>query len=115
MAKHGLRRHRRISCTGSIRISWQDASGQTKFAIAKCREISEAGLRLEVPEPIPVRNYVNLKSEHLAFATTASVRHCSRCGGKFIIGLEFGGGFRSQLPESASLPGEADSLVETGS
>ena len=92
------RRDRRIPQLGQVRMSWQDARGQQKYVQARLFEVSAAGLRMmEVPEPIPLMTNVNLACEKLNLAGSAWVRHCSRHGAKFIIGLELSSRFRSEL------------------
>lgn len=92
------RRARRIPQLGHVRISWQDASGQQKYVQAKLFEVSATGLRMmEVPEPIPLLTNVHLACEKLRLAGSAWVRHCSRYGSKFIVGVELSAPFRSDL------------------
>ena len=45
-----------------------------------------------MPEALPVRRIVRVKSSDLGISANASVRHCNRAGHKFIVGLEFTGG-----------------------
>lgn len=92
------RRSQRIPQLGQIRISWQDSRGQQKYVQAKLFEISSTGLRMiEVPEPIPPLTNVNLACEKLRLAGSAWVRHCSRYGAKFIVGVELSAPFKSDL------------------
>lgn len=84
-----LRRSGRISHSLAVRLSWQDARGDFKFGEGRCIEISRTGIRIETPEGLSPRSYVLLKSDRADLACSASVRHCVRKGGKFIVGLEF--------------------------
>jgi hypothetical protein len=81
------RRHRRIPSAGPIRISWDDPSGP-RYAMGKCIELSESGARVEVPVNIPVRTSVTLNAERIKLAGSASVRHVTRHGAKYILGPE---------------------------
>jgi hypothetical protein len=92
--RHDLRRHAREDCTPKVKIMWCDASGHDKFANATALDISETGLRLKVPEAVPVQSCITMRSEALKLQGQASVRHCSRLGTTFAIGLEFGRGVR---------------------
>ncbi len=83
-----LRRHTRIEFPGIVRLSWQ-VSGNVKFARGRCVDLSESGMRVEVPEAIEVRSYVTVSAEKIRLSANASVRHCVRNGGKFVVGLEF--------------------------
>jgi hypothetical protein len=82
-----LRRHSRRSLPGMIRISWQDTRGQDKFATGRMFDVSESGVRLEVPEPIAPQTRVNVRCEKLNLAGSGLVRHCTRNGAKYIIGV----------------------------
>jgi hypothetical protein len=46
-------------------------------------------MRVEVPEQIPLRTYVQIMSDKIGVHASASVRHHCRIGGKYLIGLEF--------------------------
>jgi hypothetical protein len=73
---------------------WRDATGDDKFMNAPVQDISESGVGLEVLEALPVRSFVMLRAAKLGVHGRASVRHCSRQGLKYRIGVEFTGGFR---------------------
>jgi hypothetical protein len=88
MAARNLRRHRRLAFSGYIDISWTDPRGQVKYARTKCLDVSEMGVRVEAPEPIPERTSVSLRAERLSVSGGATVRHVVRLGAKFILGLE---------------------------
>ena len=60
-------------------------------------DISEAGLRLAVPEEIPIRTFVFIDDPTLGISTNATVRHCKRNVMKYVIGVEFSGGFRLKV------------------
>jgi PilZ domain len=92
-----IRRHPRIPYPGLIRLSWQDS--HPRFAQGRCLDISTSGIRMECPAPIPVRSYVVLRSDRIGLVSNASVRHCTRAGGKYILGLEFSGAVRFRDPE----------------
>lgn len=81
------RRHRRIPYLGSIQISWE-SYGQARFAQGKCLDISESGLRIEVPVPVPMRTSVFLRADRIQLSGAATVRHLSRYGAKYILGIE---------------------------
>src|SRR5258708_2433830 len=82
------RRHHRIPYAGPIRVSWPDASGNPCFAIGKCIEVSESGLRIEVSANIPARTILQMNAERIKFSGSATVRHVERRGAKYILGLE---------------------------
>jgi PilZ domain-containing protein len=104
-AKH-TRRHHRAACTGPVRLSWEDASGHPAYAQGKCIDISEGGLKIEIPCPIPLRGYVSWRADRIGLAGSASVRYVLRCGAKYTVGLEL-----SQSIPSAALPGPLPALA----
>jgi len=97
--RHDLRRHERQDSDSTVVVMWRDASGNDKFANARALDISDVGLRLQMPEPLRPQSYITLRAEKLGIHGQASVRHCSGRGGKYIIGVEFSAGLRR--PRSA--------------
>lgn len=89
-----IRRYRRKTISTRAQVTWQDHLGNDKFANARCFDISESGLRLEVPEALPVHAQITLRSSDLRLHGRASVKHCSKQGTKYILGVEFVGGLR---------------------
>jgi len=89
-----LRRHRRKTVEVAVRLCWQDSSGIVRYSKGRCLEISESGLRVETSDPMPLRSYVNFQIDNPPFAGSGSVRHVTRSGLKFVIGLEFAGTLR---------------------
>lgn len=87
MVNRENRRHQRIPYLGAIRISWENERGLTSHAKAKCLDISEEGLRIEVAEPIPIRSTVLLRADQINLGGSASVRHVTWRGCKYILGL----------------------------
>jgi hypothetical protein len=65
-----------------------EASGQTRFAQGKCIDISETGMRMEVPVPVPLRTTVAVRAEKIRLNGSATVRHVARYGSKYILGIE---------------------------
>lgn len=83
-ARHHQRR--RINC--ELSISWQDRSGNTKFMRARGLDLSETGAGVESDEQIEPHSYVFINMDQYGVAGGASVRHCSRRGEKYVIGLQ---------------------------
>jgi hypothetical protein len=82
-----IRRHRRIPYVGPIRISWEE-QGQARFALAKCIDISETGLRIESPEPVPTGASIHIGAERIKLAGAATVKHVVRNGSKYLLGVQ---------------------------
>jgi hypothetical protein len=91
--RHDLRRQDRRACDQSVTVLWRDIRGDEKFVNAKALDISEAGLRLQMPEALPQQAYLTLRASKLGLLGRASVRHCTRINGsKYAIGVEFTAG-----------------------
>ena len=92
--KTGIRRDARIPAEELVEITWKDRFGQEKFAKARTLNVSEMGMRVEMPEPLDRLAYVTFRSSALALHGTASVRSCTRQAAKYLVGLEFSGGLK---------------------
>jgi PilZ domain len=87
MSKRENRQDQRIPYFGSARISWEDEQGLTRYAHAKCLDVSKGGLRIELGEPIPVRSRLLLRANLIDVGGSATVRHTAWRGCKYILGL----------------------------
>jgi hypothetical protein len=96
--KGDLRRHERVLQGAPVQVSWKDRLGNEKFANAEILDVSEAGIRVKVPESLAEHTLVTLRSERLALHGRASVRSCDRQGAKYLVGLEFIGGLSWKPP-----------------
>ncbi|MEZ5353593.1 MAG: PilZ domain-containing protein [Bryobacteraceae bacterium] len=90
----GLRRHQRKETDRKVRLMWTGEGGQSLYARARCVDISQSGMRVDCPEPIPVRTFVNFQIDGTKFEGSASVRSCGRQGLRHLLGLEFGSGLK---------------------
>ena len=98
-----MRRHGRTDVRALVQLMWKDRDGNEKFTNAYSLDVSESGMRAEVPEPVPERSYVIIRADKLALHGSASVRSCSRKGTKYVVGLEFSAGmkFKPKLAKAA--------------
>lgn len=83
-----VRKHQRIIYAGTVRLCWEDASGEPRYAQSKCIDVSESGLRIEVPAPVPVRGTISVRAERLKISGSASVKHTTRVGARYHVGVE---------------------------
>lgn len=83
----GLRRQQRRQINARAIVNWEDASGQLCLVRGLCRNYSEAGAGLVLPEPVPVRALVGIEIPELALKATATVRYCRRGPNGFYVGL----------------------------
>ncbi len=90
----------RVEYTGEITVSWDDPLGGTHYASTRCVDVSEGGVSLQMYEAMPLRAYVTFRIDGLKLAGRATVRHCSKRGAYFRIGLEFSGGLRFVMPQT---------------
>jgi hypothetical protein len=86
-----------------VQVGWEGAHGESRYMRVRCLDVSSYGLKLETLEPIPVRSFVNVRSDDrkLLIPGQASVRHCTRMAGRYHIGLEFQDVVRFAPPEAA--------------
>ena len=84
-----------------ISVSWVDRLGTPKFSQARTLDVSEIGIRIELPEPLEPRTVLGLRSEKLGLSSTGSVRTCVRCAAKYVVGVEFTQQVRLKSLESA--------------
>lgn len=87
----GRRRNKRVSLDTPIQISWQDQRGNPHCCQAIAVDISDIGIRVELPEPPSKAATVQLRSAPLNLACSGQVRTCARSGNRFIVGIEFEG------------------------
>jgi hypothetical protein len=88
MSKPDIRRHNRARYIGRVVVSWEDTQGVAKYAQAKCLDVSETGMRIETPEPIPAYTNVSLRADQIKLVGAARVKHVVRQGSKYILGLQ---------------------------
>jgi hypothetical protein len=102
--RHDLRRQERRPCEHSITVIWRDAGGDNKFANARAIDISESGIRLQMPEAPPLHTYVTIRAAKLGLLGNASVRYCFRASAsKYTVGAEFSAGLRWTPEKQAAI------------
>lgn len=87
MVSKNNRRHRRIPLAAPARISWEDQE-RPSFAIARCIDLSEEGMRIEVAQAIRPGTRIQIAAECFRFTGSASVRRADRHGAKYVLGLQ---------------------------
>ncbi|HVP47259.1 MAG TPA: J domain-containing protein [Bryobacteraceae bacterium] len=76
-----------FDCT--LEISWKDSQGRSRTITAQAIDLSNAGIRLEATEPIDVDTEIYVRAERYGLTGSTVVRHCSRRGSKYLLGIEF--------------------------
>ena len=90
---HDLRRQQRRPCEHNVTVIWRDSRGDNKFANVRAVDISDGGMRLQMPEAPPLRSYVTVRDSKLGLVGSASVRYSLRTkGSKYFVGAEFSPG-----------------------
>jgi hypothetical protein len=83
------RKRARTALKGPVILCWTDERGQDNYGSGRCVNITESGCSIELPDALPLRANVSLRLPELDISAFASVRHVTRKGMKFHIGLEF--------------------------
>lgn len=84
------RRDVRVRYRAWYYLLWDEESRQTKYAKAVSNEVSEHGMSLETSQFIAVGSRLSLRSESGALFGGAVVKHSTRRGSMYVVGLEFG-------------------------
>ena len=87
MSKKENRQYHRVPSSGPARISWEDNHGLNRFALAKCIDVSEAGLQIETSESLPVRSQISFRADRINLSGSATVRSVGWRGCKCVLGL----------------------------
>ena len=93
-----LRKTGRQFYNGKISLTWAMENGDACARNGECVDVSATGIKVKLDSQIPARTVVTVRARDLALHGSASVRSCNRVGARYIIGLEFVGGMRFQLP-----------------
>lgn len=68
--------------------------------MTKSFDISESGIRFELLEPVALQSDVMLRCEKIGLQTRAIVRSCNHGRLSYLVGAEFGGGYRWTPPST---------------
>lgn len=99
--KSERRKRGRTAFAGAVILCWTDDRGRDHYGSGRCVNISEHGCAIDSTESVPLRANVSLRVPDLDLSAFASVRHVTRKGMKFNIGLEFGQPVRLRLLDVA--------------
>ena len=92
LAKTSLNKRRdvRVRFHAPFRLFWVERMSQMKYAKAVSEDVSERGLSLETSQSIPVGTRLALRAETGELFGGAKVRHSTRRGSRYVVGIEFG-------------------------
>jgi len=83
------RRKQRQLFDCSLEISWKDSQGNSRTITAQAIDVSNSGIRVEASEAIEMHTEVYVRAERYGLTGSTAIRHCSRRGSKYVLGLEF--------------------------
>ena len=83
------RRKQRQLFDSALEVSWKDGQGASRIVTVRAIDLSNSGIRVESSEAIDLHTDVYVRAERYGLTGATSVRHCSRRGSKYILGLEF--------------------------
>lgn len=90
------RRHSRIPYAGPVRLTWE-SRGEVLYAQGKCIDVSESGLRIELPVPVPVATSLMISADRINVSGAATVKSVTPRRAKYVIGLELCGALRGKF------------------
>jgi hypothetical protein len=82
------RRAVRLRSHTTFSLFWNEGGSQPRYTKVLCSEVSERGLSLETSDPIPVGTRVSLRADSGALFGDARVKHVSKRGAKYILGVQ---------------------------
>ena len=105
------RRHARVSYTGAVRLSWEE-QGVPRYASGRCIDLSSNGLRVEATVGIPLRSRISLRIDELKLSAAALLKHVSRRGAKYVLGLELSQALHEKVLAAMTQPVHANGARE---
>jgi len=76
-----------FDCT--LEVTWKDSHAVSHTMSVQAIDLSDSGIRVESSEPIELHTEVFVRAERYGLTGTTAVRHGSRRGSKYVLGLEF--------------------------
>ena len=85
-----MRDQERLSASGMVTLVWREENRQIRYMRSLLRNISRDGALVLAFRPLPVGSFVRIRDASLFLVSgDARVRHCTRCGFAYLIGLKF--------------------------
>jgi PilZ domain len=85
-----MRDQARLAASGMVTVVWRDENQQIRYMRTLVRNISGGGALVMSYRSLPVGSFVRIRDRNLFFlAGCGRVRHCSRWGFAYLIGLQF--------------------------
>jgi DnaJ domain/PilZ domain len=83
------RRKQRQLFDCALELSWKDSDAIGRTIAVRAIDLSDSGIRVESSERIELHTEVFIRAERYGLTGSTAVRHCSRRGSKYVLGLEF--------------------------
>ena len=88
--KADMRDHPRVSARSMVTVVWRDKNGQIRYMRSLVWNISGGGVLVMSYRSLPVGAFIRIRDRKLFFlAGCGRVRHCTRWGFVYLIGLKF--------------------------
>jgi hypothetical protein len=88
--KAEMRDQPRVSARGVVTVVWRDENRQIRYMRSFVRNVSGGGALVLSYRPLPVGAFVRIRARDLCFlAGCGRVRHCTRWGFVYLVGLKF--------------------------
>ena len=85
-----MRDQERLSASGIVTVVWRGEERQVRYMRSLLRNISGGGALVLAFRPLPVGSFVRIRdANRFLVSGSARVRHCTRCGFAYLIGLKF--------------------------
>jgi hypothetical protein len=85
-----MRDQARLAASGIVTVVWRDEKRQLRYMRSLLRNISGGGALVLSFRPLPVGSPVRIRDANLFLLSgSARVRHCTRCGFAYLIGMKF--------------------------
>lgn len=84
-----LRVEPRNTADCSVELTWRTEAGDKRLELCRAVNISEAGVGVESPEPLPLCSHVVVRAPEFEIAALARVTHCAWRRSIYFLGLQF--------------------------
>ena len=93
-----MRDQARLSASGIVTVVWRDDKRQIRYMRSLLRNLSGGGALVLAFRPLPVGSPVRIRDASLFLVSgSARVRHCTRCGFAYLIGMKFDSGIADRF------------------
>jgi hypothetical protein len=86
---HDLRAERRRDTDTLVELTWKSESGEKRFESCRAVNLSDIGVAVECPEPLPLLAHVIVRAHAFEVAALCQVKHCTWKRVMYVVGLHF--------------------------